>query len=74
VHIRRAGEVAEEEEGWWLEDPKTVTTSDTGAYSGKVAYSGKAKNRPGKYRSVAPKVTLESVDICDKDASPVRNN
>jgi hypothetical protein len=68
VHIRCAGEVAEEEEGWWLEDLKTVTTSDTGAYSGKV------KNRPGKYRLVAPKVTLESGDICDKDASPVRNN
>jgi hypothetical protein len=47
---------------------KTVTTSDTGAYSGKV------KNRPGKYRSVAPKVTLADSSICDKDASPVRRN
>jgi hypothetical protein len=46
---------------------KTVTTNDTGAYSGKV------RNRPGKYRSVAPKVTVGSVE-CPKDASPVRKN
>jgi IPT/TIG domain len=47
---------------------KTVTTNDTGAYSGKV------RNKPGKYRSVAPKVTLANTDICDKDVSPIRKN
>jgi hypothetical protein len=46
---------------------KTVTTNDTGNYSGKV------KNRPGKYRSVAPKVTLDG-DVCLKDVSPIRKN
>jgi IPT/TIG domain len=47
---------------------KTVTTNDTGAYSGKV------RNKPGKYRSVAPKVTLDDGSDCLKDASPVRRN
>jgi IPT/TIG domain len=35
---------------------KTVTTSDTGAYSGKV------KNKRGKYRSVAPATTVGTTD------------
>ena len=47
---------------------KTVTTNDTGAYSSKV------KNRPGKYRSVAKKVTLGDGTDCLKDVSPVRKN
>jgi hypothetical protein len=46
---------------------KTVTTSDTGAYSGKVA------NKPGKYRALAPKTTADG-ETCSKDASPVRKN
>jgi hypothetical protein len=46
---------------------KTVTTNDTGAYSGKV------KNRPGRYRSVAPKTTAGGED-CLKDVSPIRKN
>lgn len=47
---------------------KTVTTDASGAYSGKV------KNRPGKYRSVAKKVTLANGEVCLKDVSPVRTN
>lgn len=47
---------------------KTVTTNDTGAYSGKV------KNKAGKYRSVARKVTLANGEVCLKDVSPVRTN
>jgi hypothetical protein len=46
---------------------KTVTTSDTGAYSGKVA------NKPGRYRSVAPRTTAGGED-CLKAVSPVRKN
>ena len=53
-------------DGW--KTLKTVTTNDTGAYSGKV------RNKPGKYRSVAKKVTLENGDVCLKDVSPVRKN
>ena len=47
---------------------KTVTTDASGAYSGKV------KNKPGKYRSVARKVTLANGEVCLKDVSPVRTN
>ena len=47
---------------------KTVTTDASGAYSGKV------KNKAGKYRSVAKKVTLANGDVCLKDVSPVRTN
>jgi hypothetical protein len=46
---------------------KTVTTSATGAYSGKVA------NKPGKYRALAPKTTAGG-ETCLKDASPVRKH
>jgi hypothetical protein len=46
---------------------KTVTTSDTGAYSSKV------KNKAGRYRSVAPKVTVGTTD-CPKAVSPVRKH
>jgi len=47
---------------------KTVTTDATGAYSGKV------RNKPGKFRSIATKVTLANGEICDKDVSPTRKN
>ncbi|MCI0636134.1 MAG: IPT/TIG domain-containing protein [Actinobacteria bacterium] len=46
---------------------KTVTTSDTGAYSGTV------NNKPGKYRALAPRTTAGD-ETCLKDASPVRTN
>jgi hypothetical protein len=46
---------------------KTVTTNDVGAYSSKV------KNRPGRYRSVAPRTTVGE-DVCLKDISPIRRN
>jgi len=49
--------------GW-----KTVgktTTSDTGAYRKKI------RNRHGKYRSVAPKVTLTTGEVCNRDVSKV---
>jgi hypothetical protein len=46
---------------------KTVTTSDTGAYSGKVA------NKPGKYRALAPKTTAGG-ETCNKAASPTRKH
>ena len=47
---------------------KTVTTDASGAYSSKV------KNKAGKYRSVARKVTLANGEVCLKDVSPVRTN
>jgi hypothetical protein len=47
---------------------KTVTTNDTGNYSGKV------KNKSGKYRALAPKTTTAGGESCLKDVSPVRTN
>jgi hypothetical protein len=53
-------------DGW-----KTVgktTTGDTGAYSKKI------KNKKGKYRSRAVKITLASGEVCGKATSPVRKH
>jgi hypothetical protein len=43
----------------------STTTSDTGAYRKKI------RNRHGKYRSLAPKLTLASGDVCGRDVSNV---
>jgi hypothetical protein len=43
----------------------STTTSDTGAYKKRI------RNRPGKYRSLAPKVTLDSGDVCGRARSRV---
>ena len=43
----------------------STTTSDTGAYKKRI------RNRPGKYRSLAPKVTLASGDVCGRARSRV---
>jgi hypothetical protein len=43
----------------------STTTSDTGAYRKKI------RNRHGKYRSLAPKLTLASGDVCSRDVSNV---
>jgi hypothetical protein len=51
--------------GGWRTVGKT-TTSDTGAYKRRI------KDRPGKYRALAPKVTLEAGDICSRAVSPRR--
>jgi hypothetical protein len=48
--------------GWKV--VKLTTTSSTGKYAKKI------KDRPGKYRARAPKVTLESGTICVKAVSP----
>jgi hypothetical protein len=48
--------------GW--KTVKLTTTSSTGKYAKKI------KDRPGKYRAKATKVTLESGDVCLKDVSP----
>jgi hypothetical protein len=49
--------------GW--KTVKNTTTSATGSYAKKI------KDRPGKYRAKATKVTLESGDVCLKDVSPI---
>jgi hypothetical protein len=57
IQRRRAG-------GGW----KTVgstTTSDTGTYRKKI------RNRHGKYRSLAPKVTLTTGEVCSRAVSKV---
>jgi hypothetical protein len=47
----------------------STTTSDTGAYKRKI------KDKPGKYRAKAPKVTLNAgVDLCKVATSPVKKN
>ena len=50
--------------GHWKTVGKT-TTSDTGAYRKKI------RNRHGKYRSLAPSVTLASGDVCSRAKSQV---
>jgi hypothetical protein len=50
--------------GHWKTVGKT-TTSDTGAYRKKI------RNRHGKYRSLAPSVTLASGDVCGRAKSKV---
>jgi hypothetical protein len=50
--------------GHWKTVGKT-TTSDTGAYRKKI------RNRHGKYRSLAPSVTLASGDVCARAKSKV---
>src|SRR6266545_7284960 len=57
IQRRRAG-------GGWRTVGKT-TTSDTGAYRKKI------RNRHGKYRSLAPKLTLASGDVCSRAVSKV---
>jgi hypothetical protein len=47
---------------------KSTTTSDTGTYSKKI------KDKPGKYRALAPAVTLESGEECAKAKSPTRKH
>jgi len=44
----------------------STTTSDTGAYKKRI------KDKAGKYRAKAPKVTLTSGEICSGATSPVR--
>jgi hypothetical protein len=47
----------------------STTTSASGSYKKKI------KDKPGKYRAKAPKVTLNAgVDVCKADTSPVRKN
>jgi IPT/TIG domain len=54
--------------GGWKGVGSTTTTS-SGSYSKKI------KDKPGKYRAKAPKVTLNSgVDICSGAKSPVRKH
>jgi hypothetical protein len=48
--------------GHWKTVGKTTTT-DTGAYRKKI------RNRHGKYRSLAPKLTLASGDVCSRAVS-----
>jgi IPT/TIG domain len=48
--------------GW--KNVGSTTTSDTGKYKRAI------KDRPGKYRALAPKVTLEDGSVCSKDVSP----
>jgi hypothetical protein len=50
--------------GGWRTVGKT-TTSDTGAYKKRI------KNRRGKYRSLAPKVTLATGEVCSRARSRV---
>jgi hypothetical protein len=59
IQRRRAG-------GGWRTVGSTTTT-DTGAYKKRV------KDRPGKYRALAPKVTVNDED-CLRDVSPVRRH
>jgi hypothetical protein len=47
----------------------TATTNDTGAYKKRI------KDRPGRYRALAPKVSLnDGADICSRAVSPVRRH
>jgi IPT/TIG domain len=47
----------------------STTTSASGSYKKKI------KDKPGKYRAKAPKVTLNAgVDVCKVDTSPVKKN
>jgi hypothetical protein len=47
----------------------STTTDASGSYSKKI------KDKPGKYRAKAPKVTLNAgVDICSADKSPARTH
>jgi hypothetical protein len=57
IQRRRAG-------GGWRTVGST-TTSDTGGYRKKI------RNRHGKYRSLAPKVTLASGTVCNRAVSKV---
>jgi hypothetical protein len=54
--------------GW--KNVGTTTTTDTGSYSKKV------KNKAGKYRAIAKKVSLGDpvTDICSKATSPTRKH
>jgi hypothetical protein len=45
----------------------TTTTTDTGAYKKRI------KDRPGRYRSVAPKIN-QFTDLCFRAVSPVRRH
>lgn len=48
--------------GW--KNVASVTTTDAGKYKASI------KDRPGKYRALAPKLTLEDDSVCLKDVSP----
>jgi hypothetical protein len=48
--------------GW--KNVGTATTTDAGKYKTSI------KDRPGKYRALAPKVTLDDDSVCSKDVSP----
>jgi hypothetical protein len=60
IQRRRAG-------GGWRTVGSTTTT-DTGAYKKRI------KNRHGKYRALAPKVTLDDASVCSRAVSPVRKH
>jgi hypothetical protein len=54
--------------GNWKSVGSTTTTA-SGSYSKKI------KDKPGKYRAKAPKVTLNNnADICSGDKSPARTH
>jgi hypothetical protein len=57
IQRKRAG-------GGWRTVGKT-TTSDTGGYRKKI------RNRRGKYRSLAPKITLTTGEVCSRAVSKV---
>jgi hypothetical protein len=48
--------------GW--KNVGSTTTNDAGKYKRSI------KDKPGKYRALAPKVTLEDDTVCAKDVSP----
>ncbi len=48
---------------------RSATTTSTGKYAGHL------KNKSGKYRALAPKLTINSgADVCSKATSPVRTH
>jgi hypothetical protein len=46
----------------------STTTNDNGAYKRRI------KDKAGRYRALAPKVTLASGDVCSKAVSPTRKH
>jgi hypothetical protein len=53
--------------GQWRTVGRTTTT-DTGAYKKRI------RDRTGRYRALAPHVTLASGDVCPRAVSPVRRH
>jgi len=60
IQRRRAG-------GW--RTVGSTTTTDTGVYKKRI------RDRTGRYRALAPKVTLnDGADVCSRAVSPVRRH